>query len=58
MNDSNLKKYKQLILESVNGKYDGATNRILKDIGIDDEGNEEELNEEVLHKFGSLQKDV
>ena len=50
MND--LKKYKQLVeenyTESVSGKYDEATNRILwilKDVGIYDEGSEEEINE-------------
>ena len=39
VNDSNLKKYKQLVKENytepVNGKNEHATNRILKDIGID-----------------------
>ena len=36
VNDSNLKKYKQLVEENyrelVNGKYDDATDKILKDI--------------------------
>ena len=56
MNDSNLKKYKQLVEENyrepVNGKYDDATDKILKDIGIDDEESEEDSDvEEFLTIF-------
>ena len=63
MND--LKKFKQLVeenyTESVNGKYDEATYRILwilKDIGISDERSEQVINEEALHKYGSSQTDI
>ena len=61
VNDSNLKKYKQLIEENyrepVNGKYDHATNKILKDIGIDDEESEEDSDVEELYELDNSEKD-
>ena len=61
MNDSNLKKYKQLVegnyREPVNGKYDNATDKILKDTGIDDEESEEDSDVEELYELDNSEKD-
>ena len=61
MNDSNLKKYKQLVEENytepVNGKYDDATDKILKDIGIDDEEPEDDSDVEELYELDNSEKD-
>ena len=61
VNDSNLNKYKQLLEENyrepVNGKYDDATDNILKDIGIDDEESEEDSDVEELYELDSSEKD-
>ena len=61
VNDSNLKKYKQLVEENyrepVNGKYDDATDKILKDIGIDDEESEEDRDVEELYELDNSEKD-
>ena len=61
VNDSNLKKYKQLVEENyrepVNGKYDDATDKILKDIGIDDEESEEDSDVEELYELDNSEKD-
>ena len=61
MNDSNLKKYKQLLEENyrepVNGKYDDATDKILKDIGIDDAESEEDSGVEELYELDNSEKD-
>ena len=52
MNDPNLKKYKQLVEENyrepLSGIYDDATDKILKDIGIDDEESEGDSDVEEL----------
>ena len=61
LNDSNLKKYKQLVEENyrepVNGKYDDATDKILKDIRIDDEESEEDSDVEKLYELDNSEKD-
>ena len=61
VNDSNLKKYKQLVEENyrepVNGKYDDATDKILKDIRIDDEESEEDSDVEKLYELDNSEKD-
>ena len=61
VNDSNLKKYKQLVEENyrdpVNGKYDDATDKILKEIGIDDEESEEDSDVEELYELDNSEKD-
>ena len=60
MNDSNLKKYKQLVEENyrepVNGKYDDATDKNLKDIGIHDEESEEDSDVEELYELDNSEK--
>lgn len=62
MNDSKLNEYKQLVEENytepVKGKYDDATNSILKGIEIDDEEGEEESDEVVRHACESSQKEI
>ena len=61
VNDSNLKKYKQLVEENyrepANGKHDDATDKILKDIGIDDEESEEDGDVEELYELDNSEKD-
>ena len=61
VNDSNLKKYKQLVEENyrepVNGKYDDTTDKILEDIGIDDEESEEDSDVEELYELDNSEKD-
>ena len=61
VNDSNLKKYKQLVEENyrelVNGKYYDATDKILKDIGEDDEESEEDSDVEKLYELDNSEKD-
>ena len=41
----------------MNGKYDGATDKILKDIGIDDEESEEDCDVEELYELDNSEKD-
>ena len=49
--------YKKACISPCQWKYDAFANRILKDIGMVDEGSEEETGEEKFHQSEGSQKD-